>query len=190
MNRTELLARLAAVLDSEAFARAAQDIESLAVGENHWLVRVLEAATDLPLPEVPEVVTQDLKALFPHEGLVLALEAILVSDSRQVSGLVGVRGAPVGQGWSLTYASEAADLVIDIWPAGEGQLEVEGQVMAYGAAESAYRASIRGSRSVDVEGDRLGRFLLGSLPPDRYRLTVGNNKVELTMDLDLTDGAQ
>ena len=189
MDRDELLNRLARVLDQDSLDRAARDLEAFenAGGDTHWLAQVVEAADRLPLPEVPAILTQDLKNLIADDHLTSVVEARLVSDTRIHRALAGVRGADATDGWSMSFTSETADLVVDVWPKGSGQLAVEGHVMAHGAATSAYRASAVGPHTVQAEGDRLGRFDLGVLPPGRYDLVVSNGLMELSAVLDLED---
>jgi len=189
-NRDELLEILGGVLDEESFQRAKHDIDQLDLtDDSHWLLQVLRAARALPLPEVPPVLSQDLKALM-GDALIAAFDAELVADTRTQRPLVGVRGAGLVDGWSLSFTSEVADLVVDVWPDSSGRFSVEGHVMAYGAAESAYRASATGPQDVEVEGDRLGRFQLGRLEPGRYDLKVFNGQVELTATIDIEEQPQ
>ena len=191
MNRDELLRRLARILDDESLHQAVRDLERLDIDDTtHWLTQIVEAAEALPLPEVPPVLSQDLKNLIAKDRLITAVEAQLVSDTRIDRQLAGVRGAETGEGWSLSFTSEVADLVIDVWPEPSGALAVEGQVMAHGATASAYRASVAGPKSVAVEGDRLGRFDLGQLDPGRYDLTVSNGRIQLSAVLDLSGSSQ
>lgn len=187
MDREAMLEALARVLDAESLEKAKADLDSMELADSHWLAQVLQAAATLPLPEVPPVLTQDLKALMQTDDLIAAFDAHLVADSRSQHQLAGVRGTDQSQGWSLSFTSEIADLVIDVWPDPSGRFNVEGQVMAYGAAESAYRASVSGPQEVHADGDGLGRFELGVLEPGSYRLNVGNGRIELSAVLDLEE---
>jgi hypothetical protein len=189
MDRDELLERLRRVLDDESYERAQRDIESLdlAGGESHWLAEVIEAADRLSLPEVPAVLSQDLKNITAGDDLVAPYEAHLVSDTRIHRELAGVRGGNASEGWSLSYTSEVADLVVDVSKDKSGNLAVEGQMMAHGATASAYRASVAGPQEVTAEGDRLGRFDLGTLKPGSYDLTISNGLIAVTTVLELGD---
>lgn len=187
MDRDTILEALAKVLDDETFAQAKAELDTMEIAESHWLAQVLQAALTVPMPQVPPVVTQDLKSLMRDDDLIAAFDAHLVADSRANAQLVGVRGADQSEGWSLSFTSEVADLVIDIWPDSTGRLSVEGQVMAYGAAESAYRAAVSGPQDAAADGDRLGRFELGALEPGSYNLKVGNGRIELSAILNLEE---
>ena len=139
------------------------------------------------MPEVPPVLTQDLKNLMGDTGLAAVYQAQLVSDTRIHREMAGVRGGDASEAWSLSFSSEVADVVVDVWPDESGLIAVEGHVMGHGAASSAYRASAVGPQSVEVEGDRLGRFDLGMLTRGRYELLISNGQVEVSAVLDLED---
>ena len=187
MNREEMLRRLARLLDPESFSEAIEDIDALEADGQlpHWLTQLAQAAETLPLPDVPAVVSQDLRQMFGEAALVEAYRATLIRDSRHHRPLVGVRGGTAADDWSMLYTSEAADVVIDIWPREDGNFDLEGHVMERRAADSAYRARVTGPVEVHVDGDRLGRFSVPSLLPGSYRIVVGNGEIELSFDADL-----
>jgi hypothetical protein len=182
-----MLRRLARLLGPEEVAAAAADLESLEAAGRlpAWLEELARAAETLPLPEVPAVVTQDLRQMFDEAALVELQHATLIRDSRTQPRLAGVRGATGSEGWSMSYTSAAADVVIDVWWQLDGSLNLEGHVMEHHAAESAYRARISGPVEANVDGDRLGRFEVTSLPPGQYTIQVGNGVIELQLEADL-----
>ena len=189
MEREELVTKLRRLLGDEGLEEAVVDLAAL---ERHselpeWLARLARAAEALPLPEGPPVVTQDIKRLFDASSLIESQEATLVSDTRFQRDLVGVRGADGVEGWSMTYTSEMADVVLDVWPQDDGTVSLDGQVMAHGAAASAYRAKVNGPSSTSVSGDRLGRFHVESLLPGPYSVIVDNGRIELELRADLGD---
>lgn len=188
MNRRRLLARLERVLNPEAFSAVLRDLEAAdtAGTHAHWLEEVLAAAEHLPLPDVPPVLSQELRGLFGERPLPTTHQGVVVFDSRETGELVGVRGAAVGEGWSLTYTSPVVDVALDIWNEGP-HFDVEGHVMAHGGEPAAYRAFAVGATSHRVDGDALGRFRLSGLLAGEYQLQIGNNRFEVSMSLDLGD---
>jgi len=189
MNRYDMVRRLRRLLDAEWMAEAEIDLERLEdAGElPRWLEELVRAADDLPLPDVPDVVRQDLRQMFEDPPLVEVCVARLLRDSRLHERHAGVRGAGTATGWTMVYTSRAADVVIDVWPRDDDDVELEGHVMAHSSDELAYRVRLEGPVEAHVDGDRLGRFTVPSLPRGRYKVTVGNGRIELTLDADLTE---
>lgn len=146
-------------------------------GERHWLEDVFEAAEFLPLPEVPPLVTRELKALARPAAALAIHEAELVRDTRIDRSLAGVRGGVHDSGWSLTYASEVADLLIDVWPLESGELALEGQLLPHAELAGAVRATAGGRTTETVGGDELGRFRFDALAADEYRLSVDDGVI-------------
>ncbi len=191
MDQQLLLQKLRRLLGPEGLETVGADMDALERDGRlpGWLLRLADAAEELPLPEVPPVVTQDLKRLFDGNALLESQHATLIRDSRYQRDLVGVRGTDAAEGWSMSYTSEMADVVLDLWPQADGTLSLEGQVMAHGAAESAYRAHVTGPVEATAHGDRLGRFRIDSLTPGSYTVVVGNGTIELSLDAEL-DGSR
>lgn len=189
MERDDLLRRLERLFGREAIEGVDADLDSIAKGESlpRWLEDLVTAAEALPLPEVPAVVSQDLHRLFDQAELAESHTATMVRDSRSERDLVGVRGADGGEGWTLSYTSPVADVVIDVWPEPDGSRRVEGQVLGHGAFTSAYRAVVRGPVELSADGDRLGRFDLGGLDPARYTVDLSDGRIRLALDLDLSE---
>ena len=187
MKRQELERRLLRLLGQEGLDNAAVDLAALEDGQElpYWLSQLVIAADALPLPEVPPVVSQDLHHLFESETLVEPHSAVLVRDTRVEKQLVGARGADVAQGWSLTYTSPVADVVLDMWPQHESSIDVVGHVMGHGRTENAYRASLLGPTSVKADSDRLGRFRFQGVLPGSYTLVIDNRQIELTLEVEL-----
>ena len=189
MNRRELKVRLLRLLGPDGMDEAEIDLAGLESGGRmpEWLERLAEAATALPLPEVPAVVSQDLHRMFDVRTFVESQRAVLVRDGRHHRELAGVRGGDASDGWSMTYTSAMADVVLDVWPQCDGSRDIVGHVMAHRAAESAYRAQLNGPTPANVAGDRLGRFRVDCLEAGHYTMVIGNGEIELTLDADLTE---
>lgn len=187
MNRKELESKLLRLLGREGFAAAVGDLENLGDGEQlpTWLARLVEAAGALPLPEVPPVVSQELHYMFEGEGLIEPHSAVLVRDTRVDKRMVGARGADVAQGWSLTYTSPVADVVLDVWPTADAEFEVVGHIMGHGGADSAYRVSLTGAGHMKTDSDRLGRFRFDSMSAGSYELVIVNQQAHLTAQVEL-----
>jgi len=190
MDRAEILRRLARVVREDTLAIVAAELDAPGGLDEppRWLNALLEAAEYLPLPEVPPVVGQDLRRVFSGPALPERYRAVLVTDSRTDRRLVGVRGDAGTSGWSLSFTSEVADLVVDVWPAADGGYEVEGQVMPHAVKPSAYRVIARGPQTARAEGDRLGRFRLGKLVPGRYDLAAADGRIEISAAFNLDEG--
>lgn len=187
MNRKDLDRRLLRLLGPDGLEAASVDLARLEdEGElPEWLRRLVVAAEELPLPEVPAMVSQDLRDIFNSGDLVEPHAGVLVRDTRVDKQLVGARGADVAEGWSMTYTSPVADVVLDVWPQRGEEVEVVGHVMGHGRSETAYRARLTGPVDVAVDTDRLGRFRLRGIAPGSYTLVIANRQVELTLEADL-----
>lgn len=155
-------------------------------GDPAWIEDLLEARRALPLPEVPAVVSQDLRDLFDQELLVARHEAVLVADSRTDRRLAGVRGEASADGWSLTFVCEAADILLDVWP-GQDTVRVEGQVMTHGTEQTAFRAKATGPTSADAHSDRLGRFRFPDLERGDYEFVLSNRRTEIVLQSSLEE---
>ena len=186
MEIREILARLERVLGGEELAELEVELRAFrSRGERHWIEDFLAAAEALPLPEVPPVLSRDLRSLIEGPKQLESHVAELVRDSRSDRALTGVRGGDSGGGWSLTYTSEVADLVIDAWPQTSGDIVVEGQLMPHGHLAGAVRAKTLGPPPTVVGGDELGRFRFEGLTPTRHELVVDDGLIELTAELEL-----
>lgn len=192
MNRDEMLQKLARVLDVDDLRDARSDIvDLLDAGEvPDWLSLVMEAAEQLPMPAVPEIVSSDLRAIMDPPELVAFFEATVMVDSRDEGRLAGVRGGPIDDAWSITYTSEPVDLVVDVWPSADGGLEVEGQVLARSDTPSVFRATLTGDTSHHAGADALGRFAFGAVTPGAYQLMLDDGRVRVSAPVDLREVAE
>lgn len=183
MNRDELTARLLRLLGAEGLRKAQVDLASLEHEGQlpDWLAQLVAAADALPLPEVPAVVSQDLRRLYESGRLLERHSAVLVRDTRVDRQLAMARGADVAEGWSMTYTSPVADVVLDLWPRSDETIELVGHVMGHAKTDSAYRATLSGPAEFKVSSDRLGRFRIESVPPGQYEIVIGDGDVEVTL---------
>lgn len=186
MELERLFATLRDKLSEEELTALEDEISAArSRGERHWLEDILEVAEWLPLPEVPPVVSRVLHSLIEGPRALESHAAELVRDTRRDRSLAGVRGNAVSDDWSLTYTSEIADLVIDVWPQPTGEIAVEGQLLPHAGLAGAVRASVSGPTTVRVDGDELGRFRFDQLSEDPYRIAVDDGRIEVTAHLDL-----
>lgn len=151
-------------------------------GDSTWLKDILRAKATLPLPDVPAIVSQDLRHLFDDALLMQRHQATLVSDSRIDRRLVGVRGdIATSDEWSMTFTCEAADILLDVW-VGDTTVDVEGQVMMSHDGETvAFRAQATGPTDRQTATDQLGRFRFENLLTGTYELVLTNQRAEIVV---------
>lgn len=192
MERGELLRCLRRLIDRGEAPEFDDELRAaVESGElPHWLEQVVRAGDRLPLPEVPPALSQRLRRMLDPPALAEHHELELVHDSRREQRLVGVRGPAAVRGWTLWYASQRADLVVDVLPVGRtGQFTLEGQLLMHGDDGDdpvAFRTHLRGPVDVEAATDWLGRFELGTVPEGRYVLRADEGRVELTAHVHVT----
>ncbi len=186
----EAAAQVAAQV-AEADARTRRTVD--------WLRGFLTTAAELPLHEPPPIVRQSLSQYFARWSRARAeldhrppdLQARLLFDSRRDLALAGVRTGPGGgDAVHLAYAAEAGDLLLDVYPLGDGRVRVNGQVLPAEPQDPIFEASAAGAgfQVRTRDGDELGRFSLSDVPAARCRLRATNGLVTIVADLDLDPG--
>ncbi len=162
-----------------------------------WLREFLEFSDTHKLHEAPPVVRQSLQHAFRDRSRVgdapspRRVQPTLLFDSRAHRELVGVRGAPLsgaGGAVHLAFTSPDADLLVDVAVRPAGDLDLTGQVLVRGGAESpVFEATVLagGHTSRCIDGDELGRFRFTHQPVPLERLTVTNGDIVLTVRLDI-----
>lgn len=186
--RSEVISRLAARLPSTDFDAL---IESLhrspqLQGDLQWLSDVLDAADELPLPEVPPSVSARLHALWPGATSPRHEEATLIHDSRSAGELVGVRGIHQTTGWTALFTAASADFAIDGAPnESSGLTLVAGQVLTRSHDLPPYKIRASGPIEAATVTDNVGQFVLGDLPRGTYRLEAEANDHLMTATIDI-----
>ncbi len=165
-----------------------------------WLRRFIVAAESVPLSDSPPLVTQRLLQHFekwarsraildspPHE-----VRALLVFDSRQDLVGAGARGgADVGDAVHLAFASDAADLLLDVRYLGSGRVRIDGQVLTTGSSSAPVFEAVATGPSFTqrtIDGDELGRFFFGEVPETVTELHASNGEVRIVAPLRLGGG--
>ena len=190
-------------LDPDAATRVAASAALADPRTRHtldWLRGFLATAAALPLHDPPPIVRQSLSQYFARwsraqaalEEQTRELRARLLFDSRQDLALAGVRAGPGGgDAVHLAYATEAGDLLLDVYQLGAGLVRLDGQVLtAEPRGAPVFEASVTGSGFTirTKDGDDLGRFSLRDVPAARCRLRASNGVVTIVADVDLDPG--
>jgi hypothetical protein len=181
---------------AEAVRAAVPMAEPATQATVQWLHQFRILARAMPLSEPPPVVRQHLRRYFRLWSRARAalsqppaqLIATLLFDSRLDLATAGVRGVDDQDSAAhLAYTSDRADLVLDLTRNGDGQVRVDGQVLAGEDEEPVFEAMVVGPYGVirTVDGDELGRFSLPSVPDDTTELRVTNGDLTIVAALDL-----
>lgn len=185
---------------AEAVERAVADDERTAASVA-WLREFVGTAGELPLHEPPPIVRQWLRQHFArwHEARAalqrapVELSASLRFDSRVDVVLAGVRaGDTQDDTFHLAYATDAADLVLDVCRTGPGRLRVDGQVLTEQPPQApVFEATASGptGETHTIDGDELGRFCLPDIADTIHQLRVTNGEIAINATLDLRGSA-
>ncbi len=195
-------------LDGPEHASARTAVEHLlatsadARSVEQWLREMTQVARRVPLVERSPLVEQRLRHYFTrwaHAQNVMSqlgprFTAIIVADSRRDRASAGVRGAAdTSSAASLLYGCDVGELALDLRPAGEGGVRLDGQLLLDQPTESPYfgvSVVVAGTRE-STESDELGRFSFARLPavPTTLRLDNGELEIAAHVDLDPSDAA-
>lgn len=156
-----------------------------------WAEQFHRLAGELPLVDPPPVIAQRLRRLHAQSrGRTRATARLLARldvDSRLPDAMVAVRGPflEVTSRVQLTFTTDAADVVLDIAPAGSGTVDLRGQVLARQQMPSAFEATASGpSGSIStIEGDDQGSFVLQRVPVDADLIVVTNGEITIEIPL-------
>ena len=171
--RSEVIARLAERLPSNNFDALIDSLNRSPElqGDLQWLNDVLDAADELPLPEVPTSVSARLHGLWPTAASQRRESATLIHDSRSAGELVGVRGIQRTAGWTALFTAASADFAIDGSPSENvGFTRVAGQVLSRSTDRPEYTVRASGPTVTIAITDDVGQFVLGELPHGTYEL--------------------
>jgi hypothetical protein len=151
-----------------------------------WIRDFIELGRRHPLPTPPPIVRQRLRQSFGrHNGQLPPLRretADLMFDSRDDAVVAGVRGGPsLDDGYRLAFASESVGVLVDVLPASDRTVDLEGQVLTPDGSAPVWEVTVhhpRGRRT-DSGGDRNGSFSIDDVPLDVISLRLSNGEVEL-----------
>jgi hypothetical protein len=161
-----------------------------------WIRTFHDVADRLPLTAPPLRVRSALRREFEEHaarGAPLArsarrLLALLTFDSRSGLAVAGVRsGDSAASVTSLAFSCEAADVLVDLTPAGEGRLRLDGQVLWPDDRDARLleaRLTGPGFAEETQDSDALGRFAFARVPTsvDRLLLRAGDVDIELAWE--------
>jgi hypothetical protein len=162
-----------------------------------WLRRFHATAEFLPLHEPPTVVSERLQEYFRRwrarsaTPLARGRErlATLLFDSREDLVVSAVRsGVAQDEAIHLAYATDLADLVLDVYPTPGDRVRIDGQVLTIDSGVGpAFAATIAGpgfTAHYD-DGDPLGRFSLLDVPADISELRATDGELTVVAQMDL-----
>lgn len=187
-NRATILRRLEAVLDPAEYRQLVQRLngspdEQEAAQDAAWLAHIVAAAETLPLPALPPELSIRLRTLFPPQPPQRHFDAVLTNDSRIERELVGVRGGPDSDGWTLTFDTELGDLLVDLWCNGESH-DIEAQLMST-ARHADFSLTLSGPSDFAERSDRLGRAAIDHVPSGSYVLMIVRPDIQITAQLEV-----
>lgn len=186
-------------LDPAAAATTARTLESTDVPTERalaWIRTFHDVAGRLPLEAPPVRVRYYLRRQFeaaatrtpPLARLPRRLLAILTFDSRADLAVAGVRSGDTDlSSTSLAFSSDVADVLVDLSPAGDGLLRLDGQMLwADGEASPLLEVRLTGPDfAAEVhDSDDLGRFAFVRVPArvDQLVLHTEDVDIELTWE--------
>ena len=109
-------------------------------------------------------------------NLLRRLLAALTFDSAAQLGVAGARSAQLASARQLIYASELAEIVLNIGqPDAQGNVSILGQILPIPDVEPAdfmVQLFKNGSAVQETQSDELGEFSFGSLQPDAYSVML------------------
>ena len=109
-------------------------------------------------------------------NLLRRLMAALTFDSAAQLGVAGARSAQLASARQLIYASELAEIVLNIGqPDAQGNVSILGQILPIPDVEPAdftVQLFKNGSAVQETQSDDLGEFSFGSLQPDAYSVML------------------
>jgi len=154
-------------------------------GDLSWLSELLDAAEQLPLPEVPASVSASLHDLMPSRRDLRMEDAASIHDSRRDTVLVGARGEQYADGWTAAFSAASADVLIDGEPITANQTDISGHVLVRGEDSRAFTVRATGDYNIAVRTDELGLFHLGSLPNGVYAMSARCHDFEVQWSIEV-----
>lgn len=153
-----------------------------------WIRGFLEDARRMTLEKPPAELSSRLRAAFtgfhrPHDATSWS-QASLLHDFRTQAKVAGIRSG--AENASLAFESDLGRFVIELAPAGPGQVDVQGLVMLPTDASAVDLAFHGGGRlRKAARTDRDGRFTVSGVPVavDELWLSSGDVRVRAALDL-------
>lgn len=167
--------------------RVAENEESRAEAE--WLRAFVRASGQTILTPLPTEVRRALTRRFEarakesrEPGILRRIVATLSFDSHAGPALGGARGIGAQDGRrQLAYATDAAEVVLDLQPRSGGNLDLDGQIFPKDEPPESF--SVQLLRNVTELGmttaDELGEFSFESVPPGACEMLLSTGHVEI-----------
>jgi hypothetical protein len=173
--------------EAAAVARYVESAGPEVRSEVDWLreFREISAGTvfDTPPPEVRETLARRFESRARKPGLLERMLASLTFDSGRQSALAGVRsGGAQESRQQLVYATDLADVAVNIQQRQNRRLDLSGQIFPTGDVEPEgfIVQLLRGSKEAGITiADDLGEFAFRELEPDTYELVLSNGEYEI-----------
>ncbi|NNC79159.1 MAG: hypothetical protein HKN94_03305 [Acidimicrobiales bacterium] len=154
-------------------------------GDLTWLSQLLDAAEQLPMPDVPASVSASLHDLMPSRRDLRMEDAASIHDSRRDTVLVGARGEQHLDGWTAAFSAASADVLIDGDPTTADQTDISGHVLVRGDESRAFTVRATGDHNIAVRSNELGLFHLGSLPNGVYEMSARCPEFEVQWSIEV-----
>jgi len=185
-SHEQRLLRLARRLSKDDPRAALEFLEN----ESELVDRLLAAAETLPMPPVPEELSESLVNIMASAKFVANVEtflwAALIHDSRLDRELAGVRGADDGprDTWTAMYSCSEADVIVDGTPAGADTTAIRGQVLSRSDDAGVLRiANLEGTHEAVIND--IGQFELGDLAAGSYDFEVQSDRLRFFLQVDI-----
>jgi len=154
-------------------------------GDLGWLTRLLDAADQLPMRDVPADLSASLHELMPPREDTRIEPAASIHDSRRDTVLVGARGEDAPEGWTAAFSAASADVLIDGEPTAEHDTDLSGHVLVRGDGARPFTVRASGNRTFAVRTNDLGQFHMGSLPNGPYEMSASCPEFELRWTIEV-----
>jgi hypothetical protein len=154
-------------------------------GDLGWLTRLLDAADQLPMPDVPADLSASLHDLMPPRADTRIEPAASIHDSRRDTVLVGARGEEQSEGWTAAFSAASADVLIDGEPTAANKTDLSGHVLVRGDGSRPFTVRASGDSTVSVRTNDLGLFHLGALPNGPYEMSASCPEFELRWKIEV-----
>lgn len=180
--------------EAQEISRQMEDADEESRVNLAWLQRFQQARQNIQLDRPPALVRAALQERFQafsesrqEPGFFQRLAAILTFDSRAQMVTAGIRSAAAeGQQRQLVYATEAAEIVLNLWLSGDnGHVNIAGQIFPLNENLDPADFLVQLLQDTVEFGltvtDDLGEFSFDEIPSGQYELIAGNDQVEIVV---------